>query len=76
MQQLTMEQVKNISGGECTAARVANSVVIGAFSIAGGIVGAATGFGIGAIIGGGAGRVAGALAWEGMRDETIAFLCE
>lgn len=76
MQELTFKQMEEVSGGECAASRVANQVVEGAFTLAGTIIGGATTFGVGSAIGGFAGKVAGALAWEGMRDETVAALCE
>lgn len=76
IQELTFKQMEEVSGGKCTASRVANKVVQGAFTLAGSIIGGATTFGVGASVGSFAGTVVGALAWEGMRDETVAALCE
>lgn len=75
MQELTFEQVEEVSGATCGAAEVAKDFMVGAFAFAGGVIGGAMSAGIGGYAGGFAGAMVGSLAWQASEDDIVFAFC-
>ncbi|EGM79697.1 hypothetical protein Rhein_0157 [Rheinheimera sp. A13L] len=75
MQELTFEQVEEVSGASCAASELTGNFIVGAFSFAGGVIGGATTFGIGGYAGGFAGGMLGSLAWQASKRDIEAAFC-
>ena len=76
MQELTFEQVEDVSGGSsCGAAEVTKRAYDAFFMITGGLIGGAITAGIGTTAGTALGGIASELAWAASKDDVIQAFC-